>query len=230
MLKRQRPSSPISFPDEDTMGAADLYEPDNKRRRYFAPHSYSTHQKREVTHMYDSDSEDGDGAETGRREYFAGKREWQVAAGTYKDANSLLHDLHAEQRHRALFTTPFPHTAPSSSSAAHTQHASTASQLRTSAQSAGDHSSSSFGVARNPPSVFDDGLNGGNSGYVGGERYEEAEAEVVTQHYETSNRFVALVFNCLTPTFLIHLYLVFSRLLRALFLSRRREIDNQDQA
>jgi len=199
MLKRQRPSSPISFPDEDTT-PADLYEPDSKRRRYFGPPT-TAQQKRERNHDHEEDSEDNDGGESGRGEYFIGKREWSLAAGVYKDANSLLHDLHAEQRHRALFSTPqhpdfaSADIAPTASYPSHPPRA-TSSKDHTNSHSAGfPLRDSGHWNSDGTQMIFD-----------GEGRNEQAEAQVVTQRYENPNR-----------------------LLRALFLGRRMEIGSQDE-
>ncbi|KAK7694439.1 hypothetical protein QCA50_001625 [Cerrena zonata] len=111
MSKRQRPSSPIPVPPETRVEdeSSEAYEPSSKRRRYFAPAASGDHQSPPAGEEYDSeDSEAREGYTDagGRRGYSAGRREWQAKAGVYKDANSLLHDLHAEQRHRILFSTP----------------------------------------------------------------------------------------------------------------------------
>lgn len=115
MLKRQRGSSPISFTPEPTLEAdvapTDLYEPDAKRRRYFAPSRPG--ESGDGTYEED-DAESSDGMRTPgakRQEFREGRgrgKEWQKDAGEYGDANSLLHDLHAEQRHRVIFSSSSP--------------------------------------------------------------------------------------------------------------------------
>lgn len=117
MSKRQRPSSPIPIPPEtqveDESNCGEAYEPSSKRRRYFAPATPGDFQSRSAGEEYDSeDSESREGRSSldRRRGSSTGRRDW----GVYKDANSLLHDLHAEQRHRMLFSTtrtPLPCTA-----------------------------------------------------------------------------------------------------------------------
>lgn len=113
MLKRQRPSTPPPhLPETQVEDPSDLYEPDSKRRKYFArPLPYGSNQ---ATSMSDGeDSEDGDGASSSARGRLADRRrEWHEAAGQYKEANILLHDLHAEYRHRMIFASPHDH-APS---------------------------------------------------------------------------------------------------------------------
>ncbi|KAF7789864.1 hypothetical protein EIP86_000812 [Pleurotus ostreatoroseus] len=105
MLKRQRGSSPIPYPVEPTqeadVGATDLYEPDVKRRRYFAPVHDGSWRSDEGGDSADGDS--ADEAESLNREWGRG-RERPRDIGEYGKANRLLHDLHAEQRHRMLFT------------------------------------------------------------------------------------------------------------------------------
>lgn len=122
MSKRQRPSSPIPIPPETQVEdeSSEAYEPSSKRRRYFAPTTPGDHQSPPAREEYDSeDSETKEGYAdvNGRRGYSTGRREWQAKAGVYKDANSLLHDLHAEQRHRILFSTPSTMTSPGAMSA-----------------------------------------------------------------------------------------------------------------
>ncbi|KAI0082228.1 hypothetical protein K474DRAFT_1655583 [Panus rudis PR-1116 ss-1] len=110
MLKRQRPSSPIPLPMETQVEddwSSSLYEPDSKRRRYFAPPSSRGGRAGEADSddVLDTSTEDGKEEETKEWRYVSRKREWQETAGVYKNANSLLHDLHAEQRHRMLFSS-----------------------------------------------------------------------------------------------------------------------------
>ena len=187
MLKRQRPPSPISLPDED-VGPTDLYEPDNKRRRYFAPQRFTSQDKKDRFQVDDADSDDGDSGASGRKEYFNGKREWHVAAGVYKDANSLLHDLHAEQRHRALFNPN--HLASSPTDMTHSIHPLHPLHARVTSYTSKDHASplhdpfADFSE-RDTSSPYSLQMN-----YDGEGRNEQAEAEVVTQHYENSNRCV----------------------------------------
>ena len=111
MLKRQRPASPSPFYDatEDEKSLPeDLFEPMSKRRRYFAP-SGSNSLSKEVSPSEDVEDEDEGQIRTSyrpsRRE---GVQEWQEHAGEYKEENAKLHDLHAEQRHRLLFSISHP--------------------------------------------------------------------------------------------------------------------------
>jgi hypothetical protein len=110
MLKRQRASSPTPWTIEPTFEAeiapGDLYEPDHKRRRYFTPSHLDKSLFSETT-GYDSDSNLGAFHALPLRRaagYSRGASEWQQHAGEYRDANTLLHDLHAEQRHRTIFS------------------------------------------------------------------------------------------------------------------------------
>lgn len=112
MLKRQRPVSPMLYPIDCTMEAheapEDLYEPDLKRRRYFTPSEADKSPWRDaIADEVDAESGHGDGSSKRRSESRYGEvREWQSHAGEYKTVNILLHDLHAEQRHRAIFASP----------------------------------------------------------------------------------------------------------------------------
>ncbi|GJE85942.1 hypothetical protein PsYK624_020220 [Phanerochaete sordida] len=115
MLKRQRPASPLPLQwdvtEDDKTLPEGLFEPMSKRRRYFEPSrtgSYAEEQNDAEEQEDASRSESSSHAI--RREPHSGVREWQKDAGEYKRANSLLHDLHAEQRHRLIFspTSPIP--------------------------------------------------------------------------------------------------------------------------
>ena len=126
MLKRQRTSSPIPWSAEPTVEAdaapGDLYEPDRKRRRYFT----TANPDKSLWMGSDDDaalegelevSEEKPGKRAERAA--SGVREWERQAGQYKDANILLHDLHAEQRHRMLFAIGSSPHSPSYASSPH---------------------------------------------------------------------------------------------------------------
>lgn len=110
MLKRQRPSSPIPgtpVADEKQL-PDDLYEPMCKRRRFYAPSGPD-----DVVSGEQHDDEQHDVDSMYIRKYGPHNVQgegWHKGAGEYKNANILLHDLHAEQRHRVLFS---PHSSPS---------------------------------------------------------------------------------------------------------------------
>lgn len=110
MLKRQRPASPIPL-QWDAVEAEkglpdDLFEPMSKRRRYFAPPGIDSHADEHSSTGYPDDSTQAEGSSNAaRREARSGIHEWQKDAGEYRHANSLLHDLHAEQRHRLIFSS-----------------------------------------------------------------------------------------------------------------------------
>lgn len=115
MLKRQRPASPLPLQwdvtEDGKILPEGLFEPLSKRRRYFESSrtgSYAEEQNdaEEQEDAFRSESS----SHAIRREPHSGVREWQKDAGEYKRANSLLHDLHAEQRHRLIFspTSPLP--------------------------------------------------------------------------------------------------------------------------
>lgn len=171
MSKRQRPSSPIPVPPEtqveDESSYGEAYEPSSKRRRYFAPVIPGDNQSPPRGEEYDSeDSEAREGyphAE-GRRGYSARRREWQAKAGVYKDANSLLHDLHAEQRHRMLFSTFSTSTSSSAALASH------------------PHAHSKLGPLTSTMPIA-----------YSAAQTETMEAEIVTHRYEMSNRYVVLL-------------------------------------
>ncbi|KAI0803050.1 hypothetical protein BC629DRAFT_1591148 [Irpex lacteus] len=120
MLKRQRTSSPIPWPMEQTVEAdvapGDLYEPDRKRRRYFTASNLDKSLWMDLADgdQWDGEVDDAEDRPRKRREgYASGANEWRQQAGQYKDANTLLHDLHAEQRHRMIFAAvPSLHNAP----------------------------------------------------------------------------------------------------------------------
>ncbi|KZT06384.1 uncharacterized protein LAESUDRAFT_759556 [Laetiporus sulphureus 93-53] len=117
MLKRQRPTSPGPSPDAAFSSEPaldhDLLERLAKRRRYFAHSRDDVLPKgrfdREAHDDGDVDEEEDVHEERHRSEHAQGKAQWQEEAGLYKAANTLLHDLHAEQRHRMIFSSP---TAP----------------------------------------------------------------------------------------------------------------------
>ncbi|KAI0690695.1 hypothetical protein BC835DRAFT_1363370 [Cytidiella melzeri] len=112
MLKRRRGSSPIPWSMEPTVEAdvapSDLYEPDRKRRRYFtAAKLDKSHWTDSANDDWEGESDDGEYVLRKRREGSSrGANEWQQQAGQYKDANTMLHELHAEQRHRMIFSVP----------------------------------------------------------------------------------------------------------------------------
>ena len=213
MLKRPRGSSPSPpMPDptvEADVAPYDLYEPDAKRRRYFAPARYG-HRSRDEEEEGEDDAElsDGPRASSSRHEETkARRREWQLEAGEYRDANSLLHDLHAEQRHRLLFSSPPPGT---SSPSSYHQHYTPESTPFVRSQEKGipapvekEHLRT---VAPPIPASHDPLVK---------ERHLAEEASVVSQRYEDVNRCVY--------TFLASLLVPYSsrRILRALVLSRR---------
>lgn len=114
MLKRQRPASPSPFfeatEDEKNL-PEDLSEPMSKRRRYFTP-SRSNSLSEQTAFEQEKTEEDARAESripSRRRE---GVREWHQYTGEYRDENTKLHDLHAEQRHRMLFATNISKPSP----------------------------------------------------------------------------------------------------------------------
>ena len=220
MLKRQRALSPIPFSwdameDEKTL-PEDLFEP-SKRRRYSVPPRTGPYAEER------GDEEEQDGMHraegslnTVRREVRRGAHEWQKDAGEYKDANSLLHDLHAEQRHRLIFfttsSTPQVPIDNDSSLGPHTAQHSPAVGPHFQSLQAGSPSTHKPSQSSHAQSHSRDG-----------DSVLEEEAEVVSRRYGETNRYVFLLTTFATTA--DSTVSVF-RLLRSLFLSRRR--DNND--
>ncbi|RPD81789.1 hypothetical protein L226DRAFT_577631 [Lentinus tigrinus ALCF2SS1-7] len=113
MLKRQR-STPSFVPDAYTPmnPAIDTFEERvAKRRRQFAPpHSQSMDKGKTPWRPGDSDGEeDVEIHEYAVRPLAPSEQAQRLQqAGEYKHVNTLLHDLHAEQRHRILFSSTSP--------------------------------------------------------------------------------------------------------------------------
>ncbi|KAI0670110.1 hypothetical protein C8Q78DRAFT_1080007 [Trametes maxima] len=113
MLKRRR-SSPSFVPESPYVAAPDpaidAFERVVKRRRHITPHDHSVVYGHEVRHGDDTDGEEdveGDKHDGGQSHYPSGSHRLEQA-GEYRSANTLLHDLHAEHRHRMLFSSPHP--------------------------------------------------------------------------------------------------------------------------
>ncbi|KAI0336033.1 hypothetical protein GY45DRAFT_1430212 [Cubamyces sp. BRFM 1775] len=110
MLKRQR-SSPSFVPESPYAAtpepAIDVFERVAKRRRQFAPPLDRTSHNSWA--MDDTDGEEdveGEESSAGRQATSDPERGQRMnQAGEYRNVNSLLHDLHAEQRHRMLFSS-----------------------------------------------------------------------------------------------------------------------------
>lgn len=190
MLKRQRPASPIPAPwdgvEEEKNLPEDLYEPMSKRRRYFTSSSPSFASQETFTeHQHEQDDISSSNAassswhpEHGSRK---GIREWQKDAGEYKSANTLLHDLHAEQQHRIIFSTSA--TTPS------TTHSDTEARHRSAVQHQPTDGTHSRGRA---PSPSPRGSISPDRKPSPGAVEEEYEAQVVSQRYEETNRYVQI--------------------------------------
>jgi hypothetical protein len=108
MLKRQRPASPVpsrwdAVVDEKSL-TEDIYKPVSKRRRYFTPSRIDPSMAGPTSTKNDHDIFDtGPSTLPMNCGVRTGVREWQKDAGEYRNANTLLHDLHTEQRHRLVF-------------------------------------------------------------------------------------------------------------------------------
>ncbi|KAI0757217.1 hypothetical protein C8Q80DRAFT_1265172 [Daedaleopsis nitida] len=113
MLKRQR-SIPSFAPDpyETPDPAIDILEERvAKRRRQYATHAQGMDKGKAVWRPGESDGEE-DLEDDERAVRMAPTEQAQrlEQAGEYKNVNTLLHDLHAEQRHRVLFSSSSPPT------------------------------------------------------------------------------------------------------------------------
>ncbi|KAI0085636.1 hypothetical protein BDY19DRAFT_996545 [Irpex rosettiformis] len=174
MLKRQRTSSPLPWSKEPTIEVdvtpGDLYEPDHKRRRYFTA---SHLDKSLLTDSFNDGLWEGESNDVEdrprKREDGSSVNEWQLQAGQYKDANTILHELHAEQRHRMLFAV-----------GSSTHAASHGSSLHVAAQGSAPrfHHSDAVGT-----------LNGNEH-----ELPPRVEAKRVAERYEDTNKLLASVF------------------------------------
>ncbi|KAH9835752.1 uncharacterized protein C8Q71DRAFT_858601 [Rhodofomes roseus] len=187
MLKRQRPSSPIPMAAEAPLAAEppfdiDLAERVAKRARHFAPLRRSSYaQKNAVVLGPDTDGEE-EQEDDGRSEYTRGQTQWQEKAGLYKNANTLLHDLHAEQRHRHLFAAgpsnpPHPQRHPHHPMSSNPPPSMELRHPR--------------GIAMPQPSA------GGPSYHTSSHAHgstEQVEARIVTSQYEDTNRFLRDLF------------------------------------
>ncbi|KAH9949023.1 hypothetical protein B0H21DRAFT_538675 [Amylocystis lapponica] len=197
MLKRQRPSSPLPSADIPLVPiepSLDVYERVVKRRRQFAPPRGSRHGGG-VGGTSDDDEEDVPGSPEGRSEYTRGTTRWQEEAGLYKTANTLLHDLHAEQRHRAIFSS---HSSYGVARHSHTP-------LDTCSQTVASYetrlSAHSFDRTASTSLHVQD-IDRTTSLWNGRLVPEDVEVQNVTQRYEDTNR-----------------------LLGSLFLTRKRQLD-----
>ena len=191
MLKRQRPSSPLPMVAEAPLAAEpsvdiEMLERVAKRTRHCAPLRRSYVEKNSVIRNYDTDGEE-DQEDEGRSEYTRGQAKWQEQAGLYKTANTLLHDLHAEQRHRQLFS------AKPSASIHHQQDTCCPSS----------HSLDSFAhsplcVASKPHEETPLGTMSPHISSVHHGGLEHTEAQTVSSQYEDTNRFAIAPNSCLT--------------------------------
>ncbi|EPT04141.1 hypothetical protein FOMPIDRAFT_1046019 [Fomitopsis schrenkii] len=189
MLKRQRPSSPLPIAAEVPLAVEsfvdiDILERVAKRTRHFASLRRSCTQKGGVVEGHDTDGEE-DQEEEGRSEYTRGQTRWQEQAGVYKTANTLLHDLHAEQRHRQLFaarpSTPLhsqqdPHCAGSPNPGSSTGHT---------------HLPRGVAMPHREPSYGEPSCHASSNPR---DAPEHAEAQTMSSQYEDTNRFLKDLF------------------------------------
>ena len=215
MLKRQRPSSPPPPAAEALLAAEpsvdlDISERVAKRTRHFAPLRRSCVQKGDVVVGSDTDGEE-DQVEEGWSEYSRGQTEWQEQAGLYKTANTLLHDLHAEQRHRQLFS------AKPSTSSPHQQDT---------RYPASSYPNSLPGLASLPRDVavpHRDAPSSETSRRTQSTPRDGFKVQTVSSQYEDANRFA----NAHPRSLPISAKLAsIHRILKDLFLNRRRRADD----
>ncbi|KZT74819.1 hypothetical protein DAEQUDRAFT_760828 [Daedalea quercina L-15889] len=174
----------------------DMSERAAKRARHFAPLRRSYVRKKSIIVGHDSDGEENQEDE-GRSEYTRGQTKWQEDAGLYKNANTLLHDLHAEQRHRQLFAATPSYTTSSQRDLYHPtfSHATSSMNLK--------HWTQSMVMPhpeRDPP-LSSPMYHSSSHAHPS---VDHVEAQIVSSQYEDTNRF-----------------------LRNLFLSRRRRLDHE---
>lgn len=128
MLKRQRPSSPLpvahaTLPESLPISSDPSSNHDVKRRRIFAPSLDGSSRGWGGSSVASGDEEDEDDIIMDGRSPTPQPNPLQSSlesAGAYKLANSLLHDLHAEQQHRRMMSSasnlnlngPNPQSAP----------------------------------------------------------------------------------------------------------------------
>ena len=115
MLKRQRASSPLplahaqaTIPESLPISSDPSSIHEVKRRRIFAPSLDGSSRGWGVSPVPSEDEEDEDDIIMGGRTPTPQpnlRESGLESAGAYKLANSLLHDLHAEQQHRRLMSS-----------------------------------------------------------------------------------------------------------------------------
>lgn len=175
---------------EADVAPGDLYEPDRKRRRYFTASNLDKSSWMDLADgdQWDGEADDVEDRPRKRREgYASGANEWRQQAGQYKDANTLLHDLHAEQRHRMIFAAvPSLHNA----SHAHSLH------IPTQHTASGTFLSSLYTklqlIQFNRSIVnCSDGHNDPTQ-----QQPRPVEAKRVTERYEDTNKYVQMLMCC----------------------------------
>ncbi|KAI0768494.1 hypothetical protein BD413DRAFT_126488 [Trametes elegans] len=191
MLKRQR-STPSFVPDPPYAApepAIETYERAAKRRRQGAPSDgRSGAPEAPAWGVDDTDGEeDVEGEEqTTSRAASSLQAASLERAGEYRNVNTLLHDLHAEQRHRMLFSSSLPpshlpmlhHHTHSDHYASHAMEKSTPHLSPDGAQESAHHdvhkhTSFTISIPSKDASVVD-----------------HVEVQNVTQRYEDTNRYV----------------------------------------
>ena len=194
MLKRQR-SIPSFVPDPPYAAtpesSIDVFERVAKRRRHFAPPSdrpsHSSWTMDDTDGEEDVDGEEHRASRQGNSDPEQGQRLNQ--AGEYRNVNSLLHDLHAEQRHRMLFSSSLPpshlpmlhHTEP--------PYAVAASADKTLPALSSNHLPPAQHEMRKAPSSFTISIPSKDATMV-----DHVEVQRVTERYEDTNRYASYVY------------------------------------
>ncbi|KDQ63864.1 hypothetical protein JAAARDRAFT_189390 [Jaapia argillacea MUCL 33604] len=116
MLKRQRPATPPPAPEAPELvpglSVLEIYHRGSKRRRTSAPSldGPSRGWGGSIDDFDDDCDDDGEDERYGFQETGAGSGQhlnhWQEVAGVYRNTNSVLHDLHTEHQHRIMFLSP----------------------------------------------------------------------------------------------------------------------------
>lgn len=228
MLKRQR-SSPSFVPDTPYAAtpepAIDAFERVAKRRRQIAPlrARAATHGNSSWGRDDTDGEEDVEGDEHPADQAESSEQAQRMEqAGEYRNVNTLLHDLHAEQRHRILFTSTSPDFHLSSPHQhIHPEHPYRhhfAAPDKTAPALSHDDSqiSAHHDIHKHTPS-FTISIPTKDADVV-----DHVEVQRVTQRYEDANRYVCSIHDNASRVDNLH----YDRLLGSVFLHRRRQFDN----
>ncbi|KAI9057181.1 hypothetical protein FKP32DRAFT_1681916 [Trametes sanguinea] len=173
----------------------DLFERVAKRRRPFVPtRDQGGAQGGSFWPIDDTDGEEdveGDDDSSGQQE-----RSEQAArlqqAGDYRHVNSLLHDLHAEQRHRLLFSSTLPPSllsTPQYHPAEHSRSAPQSSDKITPTLSCGGDTSSAHSESQKPLPTFTISIPSKDASVM-----DHVEVRHVEERYADMNRYLGSLF------------------------------------